>query len=177
MKMKKFGVRLKMESRPKWLITGGAGYIGSEVFAILIGNGIECLVLDDLSAGVRERVASESLRIGSILDLTFLESIFQSNEIIGVIHLAAKKDVAEAELMPDEYHLVNVIGTENVFSLSKKYNVKHFIFASTAAVYDSNIPMPHGGYNEESPIFNLGVYGNSKILSEKGERLGTILAG
>ena len=100
---------------------------------------------------------------GSILDKVFLEAVFTDYEFEGVIHLAARKSVAESVLNPDLYARINTEATDYLFKLCQRYGVKNFIFSSSAAVYaDSNLAR-----TEKSPVLPLNPYGKSKLDAEE----------
>lgn len=151
----------------KLLVTGGAGYIGAHVAFSLLACGNEVVIIDDFSTGVKERLLDlpgSDFVLGSILDLQLLESLFQKHDFDGIVHLAGKKSVSESFFMNDEYEKVNVHGTRHLISISLKYGVRFFIFASTAAVYDTEsqpdlIP-------ESNPLKPLSPYGESKLRAE-----------
>jgi UDP-glucose 4-epimerase len=148
-----------------WLVTGGAGYIGSHLVAELQTHGERIVVLDDLSRGKRERLPEDTLFVkGDINDSIVLDKVFSENKISGVIHLAAKKSVSESFTNANEYHKVNVEGTKNVIEFCKKYGVTKLIFSSTAAVYGSE--MPEGGLLEVSPTNPVSPYGQGKLEAE-----------
>jgi UDP-glucose 4-epimerase len=150
-----------------WLITGGAGYIGSEISAILRENNTKFLVLDDLSTGSLERVRGENFIKGDIKDQDIVDELFSKYRFHGVIHLAAKKDVGEAELQPELYFANNVDGTKNLHRAAHENGVSRFIFASTAAVYDTTFDLPSDGFSESSAVGNNSIYGATKLECEK----------
>jgi UDP-glucose 4-epimerase len=122
-----------------WLITGGAGYIGSHVVRAMTNSGYSVIVLDDFSTGSKFRVPAEiPLFRGSVTDYDYIKSILATNTVEGVIHLAAKKSVAESTTLQELYSNTNIVGTGNVVKACIEFGVKNLIFASTAAVYSSN---------------------------------------
>ena len=159
-----------------WLVTGGAGYIGSHLVTELQSHGERVIVLDDLSSGSRKRLRENTLFVkGDINDSSVLDKIFSENKIAGVIHLAAKKSVSESFTNANDYHKVNVEGTKNVIALCKKYHVKKLIFSSTAAVYGSE--MQEGGLLEDSQTNPKSPYGESKLKAEfQVKNFGNVLA-
>ena len=159
-----------------WLVTGGAGYIGSHLVTELQSHGERVIVLDNLSSGSRKRLRENTLFVnGDINDSSVLDKIFSENKIAGVIHLAAKKSVSESFTNANDYHKVNVEGTKNVIELCKKYHVKKFIFSSTAAVYGSE--MQEGGLLEDSQTNPKSPYGESKLKAEfQVKNFGSVLA-
>jgi UDP-glucose 4-epimerase len=150
----------------RWLVAGGAGYIGSHLVLQLIESGHEVIVFDDLSTGRLQRVPNGVKFIeGDILDFEFLMSTFMENEVAGVIHLAGKKSVIESFDKPEEYNKTNVQGTINLLKACEVGSVKYFIFSSTAAVYKD--PKSNVTLGEHSPLFPSSPYGESKLLAEK----------
>ena len=152
--------------KKKWLITGGAGYIGRELSGYFDDRSIDYLVLDDLSTGLMESVRKENFLFGSICDQALLKEVFQNHEIYGVVHLAAKKDVGEAELFPELYRNVNVEGTRQLKKAASEHGVSQFIFASTAAAYEISRNEKLSGYLETDRIASKAIYGMTKILGE-----------
>lgn len=148
------------------LVTGGAGYIGSHIVKQLSEMGEEVVVFDNLSAGRREALLhNEALIIGDITSTSDLEEAFGSHRFETVIHLAALVDAAASVKEKDQYQRVNDQGSRNVWELGKKYGVKHFLYASSAAVYGT----PDGQYavSELDPLHPSSPYGETKLLGEK----------
>ncbi len=79
-----------------WLVTGGAGYIGSHVVAAMRRSDVDVVVYDDLSSGVAERICDTPLIVGNVLDEDRLMSVMREHEVSGVVHLAAKKQVEQS---------------------------------------------------------------------------------
>jgi UDP-glucose 4-epimerase len=149
-----------------WLITGGAGYIGSHIVLRLVESGYQVVVIDDLSTGRRHRIPSNVKFVeGDILDVEFLKSVLLENKVTGVIHLAGKKSVMESFNNPEDYFKTNVIGTINLLNACEATLVKCFIFSSTAAVYED--PKSELALSEGSPIYPTSPYGESKQFAEK----------
>lgn len=94
-----------------WLITGGAGHIGPHVARAMAEAGESVVALDDLSAAVTERLPADvPLVPGSTLDGTLLKRVFTQYAVTGVVHLAARKQVAESVAEPTRYYRENVGG-------------------------------------------------------------------
>ena len=146
------------------LVIGGAGYIGSHIVLELIQNNYKVLVFDDLSSGNEENIDSQaSFYNGSLLSQNDLEKIF-SNKIDVVIHLAAFKAAGESMVNPSKYLNNNVIGTSNLLIACQKFNIKNFIFSSTAAVYGNPQYLP---IDEKHPKIPTNYYGESKLQIER----------
>jgi UDP-glucose 4-epimerase len=147
-----------------WLITGGAGYIGSHVVDLFIDSGESVVVLDNLRTGHIDRLPPGAIFFqGDITSESDLESLFTNFEIKGIVNLAGLKSVEESSQIPDEYFRVNSLGVKTLLSKSKKYGVKYFIQSSTAAVYGN---LASGFANESDSVKPISVYGESKLQAE-----------
>jgi len=141
----------------KYLVTGGAGYVGSVVGARLLESGHEVVVLDDLSTGFREAVpdGAEFVR-GRVQDAAqYLDPSFD-----GVVHLAAHSQVAESVADPEKYWRNNVGGSIELLAAMRKTGVRRLVFSSTAAVYGEpeRAPIP-----ESARTAPTSPYGASKL--------------
>lgn len=146
------------------LVTGGAGYIGSHVVLELTQLGHEIIVLDTLDSGNHVNLFSENQFIqGNILDNSVLDSIF-SKKIDTVFHFAAWKAAGESMTSPEKYTINNINGTMNLLSKMTQYGCKHFIFASTAAVYGDPVYLP---VDENHFLKPLNYYGYTKLCIEE----------
>ena len=148
-----------------WLLTGGAGYIGSHIAHQFVDAGESVVILDNLNSGLMERVPESAIFVkGDITSDSDLASVFRSHAIEGVINLAALKSVAESELFPDEYELINAKSAAKVLDYSIKSGVRFFIQSSTAAVYGN----PESGVAFESTAPQpISVYGRTKLAAEE----------
>lgn len=147
-----------------WLITGGAGYIGAHVARAMTGAGERVLVLDDLSAGVPARLPAEvPLVRGSSLDGGLLKRVLAEHAVTGVVHLAARKQVAESVAQPTRYYQENVGGLATLLEAVAEAGVERFLFSSSAAVYGN----PDVGLiTEETPCAPVNPYGETKLTGE-----------
>jgi UDP-glucose 4-epimerase len=153
----------------KWMVTGGAGYIGAHVTREIIQSNRVPLVLDDFSTGKSERIPSGvNIETSTLLNLEQLFEVFSKNEIGGVIHLAAKKQVGESVKHPDYYWLENVIGFENLLSVMGQFGVKNLVFSSSASVYGQPDLRVGSFISEDVPCNPINPYGETKL---EGERL------
>ncbi|MFJ2947829.1 UDP-glucose 4-epimerase GalE [Streptomyces sp. NPDC087226] len=148
-----------------WLITGGAGYIGAHVVRAMTGAGERTVVYDDLSTGVPDRVPDGvPLVVGSTLDGGRVARALRDHEITGVVHLAAKKQVAESVSLPLHYYRENVEGLRVLLDAVTSADVRSFVFSSSAAVY--GMPYTAGPVTEETPCLPLSPYGETKLAGE-----------
>lgn len=149
----------------KILVTGGAGYIGSVQTKLLLDQGYEVVVLDNLNTGYREMVDSRALFIkGDVRDKEFVTKVLIDNQIDLVIHFAALSLVGESVLKPLKYYDNNVNGFEKLLSAMQEAKVNKIIFSSTAAVYGNHDIMPISEDYAKKP---LNPYGETKLTMEK----------
>lgn len=143
-----------------YLVTGGAGFIGSHVVDAIIAQGDSARILDNLSTSIGEPCGKAELVIA---DIRCKESVKQAlSGVDYIIHLAAISNVADSIADSRITNEINVSGTLNLLAASVKSSVKAFVFASSAAVYgDSNIPN-----REDMPLNALSPYAVSKLAAE-----------
>ena len=148
----------------KWMLTGGAGYIGAHILRALHDQGHDVVVLDDLSTGLRRKV-SEGVPFveASILDTDSVTRALTNHRVDGVIHLAAKKSVGESVEQPHMYFEQNVQGTMALLDAIKAADVHHMVLSSSAAVYGSpNVD----AVTEDTPTMPINPYGQTKLAQE-----------
>ncbi|MEB3692472.1 MAG: GDP-mannose 4,6-dehydratase, partial [Caldisphaeraceae archaeon] len=141
-----------------YIITGGAGFIGSKI-ANSLGD---VIVIDNLESGKVSNLKKEiKLVIGDVSDyknLKFLETM--KGEEVNIFHLAAISNANVSRLNPLKAVKVNVMGTENVLELSRVLDA-YFVFASSAAVYGEKTALPIREDSKKEPI---NLYGYTKSL-------------
>ncbi|MEW2401936.1 UDP-glucose 4-epimerase GalE [Streptomyces sp. NPDC046862] len=147
-----------------WLITGGAGYIGAHVARAMAGAGERVVALDDLSAGVPARLPAEiPLVRGSALDGDLLKGVLAEHSVTGVVHLAARKQVAESVAQPTRYYQENVGGLATLLEAVAEAGVRRFLFSSSAAVYGNpDVEL----ITEDTPCAPVNPYGETKLTGE-----------
>src|SRR4051794_12695124 len=118
-----------------WLVTGGAGYIGSHVVVSMRESGEEIVVLDDLSSGDQARIPGIPVVQSSVHDRDRLVAALRDYDVRGVVHLAAKKKVEESVHRPLYYYEQNVEGLRVLLDAVTAAGVERFVFSSSAAVY------------------------------------------
>ena len=147
----------------KVLITGGAGFIGSHVAELFYSKGFEVFILDPRAEENRNTINAPITALPySILD-PICEQIFQSHSFHTVVHLAAQVSVAKSVANPILDAQTNIIGLLHMLEYARAFNVKKFIFASSAAVYGNNSALPLQELYQPSPI---APYGISKLTGE-----------
>ena len=149
----------------KYIVTGGAGFVGSNIVKKLVSRGDHVIVIDNLNTGNEKNLSSIKDKIvffkDSILNLDLLEK--QTQGIDGVFHQAALASVQDSLSKPEEYHNVNVIGTENILKLAKKNNFK-VVYASSSSVYGNPEKIPIKESDSKNPI---NPYAETKLEKEK----------
>lgn len=149
----------------KILVTGGAGYIGSHAVYGLIQNGYEVVVADNLGTGHREALHPEALFCeGDIRDPEFLQDLFKTHAIAGVLHFAAASLVGESMENPLKYYDNNLTGTQRLLEAMVTAGADKIVFSSTAAVYGEPVETP---LRETHPAAPLNPYGETKLAMEK----------
>jgi len=147
-----------------WLLTGGAGYIGAHIIRAFRQVGLDVVVLDDLSTGIRENVPGDVAFIdASVEDATAVRKALREHSVTGVLHLAAKKAVGESVEQPLLYWGDNVGGTRAVLQACLDEGVDRVLFSSSAAVFGEP---PVELVTEETPAAPISPYGETKLVGE-----------
>jgi len=146
------------------LICGGAGYIGSNMTAMLNAEGHEPVVYDNLSTGHRAAVGHAKFVEGDLADYERLVTTFKKYDIEAVMHFAAFIEVGESVQAPLKYYRNNLCSTQNLLSAMEAAGVEKFVFSSTAAVYGIPKQTP---ITEDSPTEPINPYGQTKLAVER----------
>jgi len=145
----------------KVLITGGAGFVGTNLAINLLEIGHDVKIFDDLSTGLAQNIPKDVQFVeASILDIDKLQGGAKDIEVI--VHLGARGSVPRSIKDPVATHNVNSTGTLNVLEVARK-NGSHYIFSSSSSVYGSNMKLPK---NEEMVLSPLTPYAASKMSGE-----------
>jgi nucleoside-diphosphate-sugar epimerase len=149
----------------RYLVTGGAGFIGSNTVDELVRRGHSVVVLDDLSTGKEENLAGVRSKVefvrGNITDLSLVSTVCRGADY--VIHLAARTSVPRSVKDPLETNIVNVQGSLNVLVAARDAKVKRVVFACSSAVYGETPTLPKREDMLPDPI---SPYGVSKLTGE-----------
>ncbi len=155
------------------LVTGGAGYIGSHTVVELLNAGKEVIIIDDFSNSKPDvldkirRITGKDFKFYEInyLDREKVEKVFEENDIDSVINFAGFKAVGESVSKPLMYYRNNISGAVNLLEVMQKYNVKKFVFSSSATVYGDPEVVP---ITEEAKVGGTtNPYGTTKLFIEK----------
>ncbi|MBD2201030.1 UDP-glucose 4-epimerase GalE [Calothrix sp. FACHB-1219] len=154
-------------AKPKILVTGGAGYIGSHTVLALKRAGYEVVILDNLVYGHRdlvEQALQVELVVGDTADRPMLDKLFQTHQFDAVMHFSAYAYVGESVTDPAKYYRNNVVGTLVLLEAMEAASIKKFVFSSTCATYGvpDVVPIP-----ENHPQNPINPYGASKLMVER----------
>ena len=151
----------------KYLVTGGAGFIGSHLVDKLINEGNEVIVIDNLSTGKKENLNKKAQFYHvDISDYEKIKSLFKDMD--GVFHLAAIPSVPFSVKDPITTSKVNIMGTINVFKASIDAGVKRIVFASSSAIYGNQKVLPFKENMDPNPV---SPYGLQKLIGEQFAKL------
>ncbi|HIA09962.1 MAG TPA: SDR family NAD(P)-dependent oxidoreductase, partial [Candidatus Nitrosopelagicus sp.] len=147
-----------------FVVTGGAGFVGSHLVKLLVEEGHKITVIDNLHKGKKENLASVINKIEfqkiDIRDYESMKKVLKN--IDGVFHQAALTVVQDSFSRPEEYFDVNVCGTENIFKLANENKFK-VVYASSSSVYGHKLETPIAEDAERNPI---NPYGKTKLETE-----------
>ncbi len=160
----------------KCLVTGGAGFIGSHLAERLLSRGYEVTAIDDLSTGKEKNLAAcfnhKHFTFAKKNIKDNLENLFKREKFDWVFHLAAKPRVQYSIDYPQETHDNNINGTLNLLLLSRKYQIKRFIFSSSSSVYGDQTTLP---LTETMGLSPISPYALQKMTGEFYCRLFTLI--
>jgi UDP-glucose 4-epimerase len=154
------------------LITGGMGYIGSHTAVVLLSQGFDIVIFDNLSnSSIQvkdqlEKISSKKVTFvkGDVLDIDNLQKTVNDFNIDTVFHFAGLKAVGESVKNPNIYFENNISGSINLLKAMKLADVKKIIFSSSATVYGEPLYLP---YDEDHPTNATNPYGRSKLHIEE----------
>ena len=152
----------------RFLVTGGAGYVGSHLVAALLDRGDQVVVFDNLRTGHRAAVPPAArLVVGDLGDAEALEAVMVNGSWDAVFHFAALSQVGESMRMPMRYLLDNAANGIRLIDACVRHGVGRFVLSSTAALFNlqSDDPIP-----EDAPIDPQSAYGDSKWIIERALR-------
>jgi len=146
------------------LVTGGAGYIGSQMAYQLVDSGERVVVLDNLSTGFDWAIPPGVPAVaGDVGDARLLDALIAEHGVSAIIHFAASVVVPESVADPLRYYRNNTVNSRSLIEAAVRGGVEHFIFSSTAAVYGEPDRVPIA---EDAPTRPMSPYGSSKLMAE-----------
>jgi UDP-glucose-4-epimerase GalE len=145
------------------LVTGGAGYIGSQTCKFLSTSGFQPVVVDNLSTGFIHNVKWGPLYAFDLLEKAQLREVFRNHSFKAIIHFAASAYVAESMSAPMKYFENNVVSTINLLEIALEHNVEKIVFSSSCATYGDSILQKIEEGSVQRPI---NVYGETKLMGE-----------
>jgi len=146
------------------LVCGGAGYIGSNMTAMLTDEGHQPAVFDNLITGHRSAVKGTDFVKGDLADYNLIVKTLKKYKVEAVMHFAALIEVGESVQEPLKYYHYNLCNTQNLLSAMEAAGVDKFVFSSTAAVYGTPKQVP---ITEDSPTEPINPYGETKLAVER----------
>lgn len=158
---------------PKYLVTGGAGFIGSHIVDALIKRGDEVIVLDDLSTGKKENLNPKASFIqGDIRDLTTIRQ--SATGVQGIFHVAARARVQPSISDPLPGNDINITGTLNILWTAKELKIKRIVYSSSSSAYGTQEIMP---LQESFTPHPMSPYALQKLVGEEYAKLFSMLYG
>ncbi len=156
--------RAREEFLMRLLVTGGAGFVGSNLARLALANRIDVTIIDDLSTGYLDNLADLDLRFinASILDVDAVRQALEG--VDSVIHLAALGSVPRSVADPMASHAANATGTLNVLEESRKAGTGHLVVSSSSSVYGMNPVLPK---SERAWVRPMSPYAVSKLATEQ----------
>ena len=146
------------------LVTGGAGYIGSQMVHQLADAGERVVVLDDLSTGFDWAIGrTVPTVVGDVGDAALLARLLAEHDVSAILHFAGSVVVPESVADPLRYYRNNTANSRNLIEAAARGKVEHFVFSSTAAVYGEPDRVPIA---EDAPTRPMSPYGSSKLMTE-----------
>jgi UDP-glucose-4-epimerase GalE len=146
------------------LVTGGAGYIGSNTVRLLRKHGRAVVVLDSLESGNAEAVGDAPLVVGNIADDRLVDSIIAEHRVDAVVHFAGYKAAGQSMHQPGSFFINNVAGSARLINTLQRCGVGRFVFSSSCAVYGTPERLPVG---EDQAVRPESPYGESKAAVER----------
>ena len=154
----------KINKKKSILVTGGAGYIGSNLSNKFLENRFNVFVIDDLSTGNKKLVSPKvNFYKLDFAEIKKIKNIIRKNNIKNIFHLAAKADATDSKKNPKEYLENNFYKIKKFLRMCNNLKIENFFFASSAAVYGDCKKLP---INENYITKPLNPYGESKLLAE-----------
>lgn len=146
------------------LVVGGAGYVGSHMTKMLLDEGHEAVVVDNLSSGFRDAVPARTLVKADICHRVLIDSLLSARRFDGVMHFASCIQVGESVAHPSKYYWNNVANTLNLLDAMVRHGVSRIVFSSTAAIFGEPNYVPIDEDHRKAPV---SPYGRTKWMVEQ----------
>ena len=146
------------------LVTGGAGYVGSQTCKQLAASGYRPVTFDNLSTGIRSLVRWGPLIEGDLCDGHAVEQLFSGYRFSAILHFAAASDVGESVRDPARYYRNNLLGALNLADAARRHGAPQIVFSSSCAVYGEPERVP---VSEDAPTGPVNPYGRTKLGIEQ----------
>lgn len=161
-----------MTASKRFLLTGGAGYIGSHTAVALVQRGHDVIILDNFSNARRdvphrlERLIGREIKVieADIRDTPAVTQVLRQNSVTAILHFAALKAVGEAQADPLLYYDANIIGTIRLLQAMQAAGLNRIVFSSSATVYGQP---EHSPIPEDAPTMVETIYGRTKLVMEE----------
>lgn len=149
-----------------YIVSGGAGYLGSHLVTILLEEGHTVIIFDNFSRSTLQLVSASLIYIDiDISQKSAMEDLHLPKKVDGFFHVAGRKSVNESMANPDLYEKVNVIGTQNILDFCIKHEIEAVVLTSSAAVYGSLEKASE--ISEMDPTHPISPYGMTKLRAEQ----------
>lgn len=148
----------------KFLVIGGAGYIGAHLVKTLLEQKHQIVIVDNLSAGHASAVLGGELIVHDFDDRAFLDMLFSQHQFDGIFHFASQIMVGESIKNPGKYYRANTAATLTLLEAIRDHQAGPLVFSSTAAVYGEPQYTP---IDEKHPTSPVNPYGQSKLMVEQ----------
>lgn len=146
------------------LVTGGAGYIGSQTCALLSDEGFEPIVVDSLTRGHKDLVQWGDIEVGDLCDFAFIDDVIRRIRPVAVMHFASFAYVGESMQVPELYFQNNLVGGLNLLRAMLNHDTKNIVFASSCTTYGDSSTGP---IVEDTPQQPVNPYGATKLALEQ----------
>lgn len=154
-----------MKSKQVVLVTGGAGFIGSQVIDELLAKQYKIVILDNLSTGFKENIHKEAVFIeGDVTKPEDIEKVLKKHKIDIIFHIAGQPSIVNSFTDPRHDFDVNFIGTFNMIQASLIHKIQRFVYASSMTVYGNPEKLP---VEETDPCVPINYYGVAKYAAER----------
>lgn len=175
-------MKINLKKKFTWIVTGGAGFIGSNLIKLLIKQNQNIICIDNLETGFKKNINYKNYKNFKFIkkDIRKLKLIdLEGKKIDFVIHLAALGSVPRSFDNPQKTNSVNVDGSLNIIKICKEIKCKKLIFASSSSIYGDQKPFPKKESSDVNPInlYSLSKLSNEQFAQSIGKTINTTMIG